>query len=139
MLFRHELAVRITDLNYGNHLGHDTLVSLLHEARAAFFRHLGFEEWDTEGCALVVVDLVVSYRAEARFGQVLEVAIGLGDVGSRSCELLYRVTDRNRGTVVALAMTGVVFLDPSTHRVVTIPAAFKQALGRGGTAGGPEA
>ena len=26
-------TVRIADINYGNHLGHDRLVSLLHQAR----------------------------------------------------------------------------------------------------------
>ena len=40
-LFTHELSVRITDLNYGNHLAHDSLISLLHEARAPFFYRKG--------------------------------------------------------------------------------------------------
>jgi acyl-CoA thioesterase FadM len=129
VLYSHELRVRITDINYGNHLGHDTLVSMLHDARAAFFRDSGIEEWDTDGCALIVVDLAVSYRAEACFGQELRVEIGAGEVGSRGCELLYRVTDLDSGTVVALAKTGVVFVDPSSHQVVRIPALFRQALG----------
>lgn len=35
VVHRHPLTVRITDMNYGRHLGHDTLVSLLHEADGA--------------------------------------------------------------------------------------------------------
>ncbi len=43
-LFSATLEVRISDINYGNHLGHDSLVSLLHEARVRFLRHLGYTE-----------------------------------------------------------------------------------------------
>jgi YbgC/YbaW family acyl-CoA thioester hydrolase len=132
VLYGHDVEVRISDLNYGNHLGHDTLVSLLHEARARFFRHLGHEEWDTCGLSLMVVDLAVSYRAEVLFGQVLRIEVAVGEVGSRSCELLYRVCDRDSGTTVAVAKTGVVFVDGSTRKVVTLPAAFRSLVGRVG-------
>ena len=127
-LFRHQLPVRISDLNYGNHLGHDTLLSLLHEARAWFFRSFGCEEWDCDGCAMIIADLAVSYRAEAHFGQSLEVEIGAGPVSPSSCELLYRVSDRDRGTVVALAATNVVFMDREVRRVVRLPASFVAAV-----------
>jgi hypothetical protein len=33
--FRTTLTVRVTDLNYGNHLGNDALLGLLHEARVS--------------------------------------------------------------------------------------------------------
>ena len=36
--FRTEIPVRITDLNYGGHLGNDALLGLLHEARVHFLR-----------------------------------------------------------------------------------------------------
>ena len=37
VIHRHPLTVRVTDMNYGRHLGHDALVSLLHEARMQAF------------------------------------------------------------------------------------------------------
>lgn len=35
VVHRHPLTVRITDMHYGRHLGHDALVSLLREADGA--------------------------------------------------------------------------------------------------------
>ena len=35
--FTVDLAVRVADLNYGNHLGYNGLVSLLHHARLEYF------------------------------------------------------------------------------------------------------
>ncbi len=130
-LFTHELPVRIDDLNYGRHLGHDTLVAVLHEARAQLFRHLGMEEYDAEGVALMVADLAVAYRSEAFFGQVLRIEIAAGEVRSRSCELLYRVSDRADGRLVALAQTWVVFVDPASRRPAPIPARFREFLASG--------
>jgi len=47
--FRTEITVRITDLNYGGHLGNaDTLV-LIHEARVRFLKSYGYSEIDIEG------------------------------------------------------------------------------------------
>lgn len=40
VIHRHPLTVRVTDMNYGRHLGHDALVSLLHEARMQAFAAL---------------------------------------------------------------------------------------------------
>ena len=40
-LFETELTVRASDLNYGNHVGHDTILSLMQEARVQFYRALG--------------------------------------------------------------------------------------------------
>ena len=128
-VFTADIQVRVSDLNYGNHLGHDALVSLLHEARTRFFRSFGAHEADTEGCAMVVVDLAVRYRSEALLGQVLRVEIGVGEVGSRGCELLYRVTHSDSGEPMADAKTGIVFVDPRERSVAPIPPTFLAALG----------
>ena len=32
-IFSTDIAVRITDINYGNHVGNDAFVRLIHEAR----------------------------------------------------------------------------------------------------------
>ncbi|WP_231613494.1 acyl-CoA thioesterase [Halomonas sp. BC04] len=67
IVHRQPLSVRITDMNYGRHLGHDTLISLLHEARIQAFGALGLTEWDMGGYPSVVADLAVQYQSEARW------------------------------------------------------------------------
>jgi acyl-CoA thioesterase FadM len=128
VLFSVEARVRIDDLNYGAHLAHDRLVSMLHDVRAQFFRHLGYEEWSTEGRPMMVLDLAVSYRAQAFFDQVLLVEVAAGEVGSRVCELLYRMSERSSGTVVALARTGIGFFDGERQRLAMVPEGFREAL-----------
>ena len=81
--FSHELTVRVSDLNIGNHLAHDKLISLLHEARAHFFEAYQMSELDVEGAGIIMADLGVNYRSEAFFGQQLRIDIALGDFSSK--------------------------------------------------------
>ncbi len=130
-IFTHEVPVRITDLNYGQHLGHDTLVSILHEARARLFRAHDMEEGDVDGRGVILVDLAVTYRAQVFYGQVLRIEIGAGDITSRGCDLFYRVTDRDDGALVALAKTGIVFFDYDAGHIVGMPDRFRAVIENG--------
>ena len=43
------IPVRITDINYGDHVGNDSLVGIIHEARMQFLQRYNFTELDIEG------------------------------------------------------------------------------------------
>lgn len=122
--FATEIEVRVTDLNYGNHLGHDALVTLLHEARWRFLRAHGLSELDCGGASLVVGDLAVVYRAECIAGDRLRIEVGVADVARVGCDFVYRVTRLGDGRLAAEAKTGIVFLDPRSRRPVPVPAAI---------------
>ena len=62
------LPIRITDLNYGGHVGNDTVVSLLHEARMQYLSHYGYSELDLGGISLIMGDLAIEYKGEVFYG-----------------------------------------------------------------------
>jgi 4-hydroxybenzoyl-CoA thioesterase len=114
------------------------LISLLHDARARFFRAMGLEELDAGGCGVILADLAVTYRSEAFFGQTLRVEMAAAEPERAGCVLFYRVTDRETGREVARARTGLVFFDYAARRVARTPAPFVAGLARlrGGAEGG---
>ena len=59
--FSINITVRITDLNYGGHLGNDSLLSLIHEARVAFLDSHGLSELDCGGVSLTMGDAALIY------------------------------------------------------------------------------
>ena len=75
-VFETELTIRITEINYGNHVGNDTFVSLLHEARLRFFIHLGYSELDVEGKGIIMSDLAVVYKSQSCYGDRLKFEVG---------------------------------------------------------------
>lgn len=128
VLFRHPIEVRVSDLNYGNHLGHDSLVSLLHEARVRYLGSLGMHESDVDGTAMVIESLAVRYRSEARLGERLSVEIAAGELSSRMVELRYRVRSLDHERVVADASTALVCVDSAAGRAVSVPVRLHDVL-----------
>ena len=119
-----ELAVRITDINYGNHLGNDSLVGLLHEARMQWLRSLNFTELDIDGTGLIMSDLAVEYKAEVFYGDILSVSIFVNDVSAVSFDLYYSVLNQNN-VLIAKAKTGMVCYNYEKKKVSSMPESLK--------------
>ncbi len=124
-IFTHKAELRIGDLNYRNHLGHDTLITLLHEARSKLFLAMGHSEMDIEGAGLVVADLAISYHAEVFYPATLVIEVAFDEPSSKGGDLVYRVTQKEDGTLIALAKTGIVFFDYDSRQAVAMPDAFR--------------
>lgn len=127
-VFRTELEVRITDINYGRHVGNDALLGLLHEARLRFLANVGFSEQDIGGVGMLMGDAVVQFKAVAFRGDVLVVELGLADVERRTFDLMYRVVRQGDGATVALAKTGMVAFDYAKNRLADLPAVFLEKI-----------
>ena len=128
-VFRTELEVRITDINYGRHVGNDAMLGLLHEARLRFLAHFGFSEEDIGGVGMLMGDAVVQFKAVAFRGDRLAIEMGLMDVERRTFDLAYRVKREGDGAVVALAKTGMVAFDYAKNRLAELPQAFLEKTG----------
>jgi len=128
-----DLAVRISDINYGNHLGHDGMIKMLHEARVLFYRAFGYSEWDIEGVGTLLADLAIQYVNESFYGDTLTFEMAVGDITTKSCQMYYRVTrnDNDPDTdrkVIAIAKTGIVFFDFEVRSACRIPVEFLNKL-----------
>jgi YbgC/YbaW family acyl-CoA thioester hydrolase len=123
-LFSTELSVRVTDLNYGNHVGNDNILSLMHEARMQFYRKLGFKnELSFEGSiGQVISDAAIVYKAEAFFGEILVCQISAGDFNKYGFDLFYLITNKETGKEVARGKTGIVCFDYDKRKVASAPA-----------------
>jgi acyl-CoA thioester hydrolase len=123
-----ELIVRIQDINYANHVGHDAFISLLHEARIRFFNHLGYSESDIEGCAIIITDLAVAYKAQALHRDRLKCEIAAGEFNKYGCDIFYRMTQARDHTLILEAKTGIVFFNYLANKITRMPQAFARAV-----------
>jgi 4-hydroxybenzoyl-CoA thioesterase len=126
--FSTDIAVRIGDINYSGHLGHDAVVSLIHEARVRFLKAHGFTELDIDGLGLVMTELTVLYKAEVFYGETLTIAVSVRDVTKYGFDFVYRIVGTETGKEVARAKTGMLFFDYERKRVVGVPKGFKAAF-----------
>ncbi len=72
-IFSTNIIIRISDINYGGHLSHDSILSLTHEARVRFLNSLGYSEANIDGSGIIISDAALVYKTEAFYGQILKV------------------------------------------------------------------
>ncbi|KAA9333190.1 thioesterase [Hymenobacter busanensis] len=123
-----ELPVRITDLNYGAHLGNDALVSVLHEARVQFLRQMQLTEFDpATKQGLIMADLAVEYKGEGFYGDVLRIHMAATDLHKYGFDVVYHV-QTTAGRDIARAKTGMLCFDYNTRKLAPLPADAAQRL-----------
>ncbi|CDH45718.1 acyl-CoA thioesterase [Candidatus Contendibacter odensensis] len=122
--FSTELRVRITDVNYGGHMGNDALLGLLHEARVQFLAHYGLSELDIGGVGIIMADSVIVYKSEAFPAETLVIAVAVADFNRCGCDFIYRVTEKTSDREVARAKTGIVFFNYQQRAIQNVPPTF---------------
>ena len=127
IIFTIKIPVRISDINYGNHLGNDALVSIVHEARVQWLKHLNYTELDIEGVGLIMADLAVEYKNESFYGDILEITMSADEISNVSFDLYFSLTNQ-QDILIAKAKTGMVCYDYKNKKVAVIPKKFKTLL-----------
>ncbi|MBP3194721.1 MAG: acyl-CoA thioesterase [Cardiobacteriaceae bacterium] len=118
------ITVRIGDINYGGHLGHDNLVTLLHQARLNFLDAIGAKgEQDCFGCGLIMRRLFVEYFNEAFLGEKLRIEILVSEVTAATFTLEYQVYD-GKNNKIARAATQMATFDYEKRKVRRLDAKF---------------
>ncbi|RXK58757.1 thioesterase [Lacibacter luteus] len=125
--FTATIPIRITDLNYGNHVGNDAVLSIIHEARMQFLSHYGYSELNCAGVGLIMSDVGIEFKKEIFYGDVLTIEIAAVNFSSVGFDLFYRL--RNKESIVAaLAKTGMICYNYDVKKIAAVPAEVKANL-----------
>jgi acyl-CoA thioesterase FadM len=131
--FSCRVPVRITDINYGGHVGNDTLLTIIHEARMQFFKKLGYTELNFAGSGMIMADAAIEFKSELFYGDELTVAVTAGDLTKIGFDLFYRLEkpgdqEGDKHILVAVAKTGMLCYDYSLRKIVAVPVEAKLKL-----------
>ncbi|CAN5722596.1 thioesterase family protein [soil metagenome] len=130
-IYRHRLDVRFRDCDPMGHANNAVYLTYLEQARFAHWR----EAWgldverlpaDTRGVILARVE--IDYRVPAKYGDVLEIRIGLERIGRTSFTYVYEVIGQN-GELVATARSVQVMYDYTAGKPVAISDELRAKLG----------
>jgi YbgC/YbaW family acyl-CoA thioester hydrolase len=121
------IPIRITDVNYGGHVGNHTILSLLHEARMQYLKHHGYSEMDFGGASLIMGDVAIEFKGELFYGDEVKVYVAAFDFSRVSFDLAYKLVKGGNEKAVALAKTGMVCFNYEKRKVSNVPqAAFEK-------------
>jgi len=122
--FSANIPIRITDINFGGHVGNDTILSIVHEARAQFFTHLGYAELDFAGAGTIMSDVAIEYKNQTYYGDSILASVAVGEITKVAFDLFYKLEKRSADgklVPVAFAKTWMVCHDYDLKKVIVIP------------------
>lgn len=128
--FSTTIPVRITDLNYGNHVGNDKILSIIHEARMQYLSKWGYTEMDFAGAGLIMRDVAIEFKQELFYGDTLIVSVQAGDFSRAGFEIYYKIEKPGgeRNILAAAAKTGMLCYDYAGKKIVSLPAEASEKL-----------
>jgi acyl-CoA thioester hydrolase len=124
--FSTTIKIRITDLNYGGHVGNDVFLSLIQEARQQFLNHHGYGELQFEGVGLIMTDAVIEFKKELNYGDEVTISVTATGFDRLGFDLYYKLEINN--SLAGKAKTGMLCYDYDTKKVAAVPKAAKLKL-----------
>lgn len=129
-IFSTELTVRIDDINYGGHLGNDSVLALIHEARLRFLKNFGYSELELGGASLIMGDAAIVFKSEGFHGDEIRIEVTATDFSNFGFDIFYRLTNKQTEKEIAHAKTGMVCFDYKNRKIMKVPEEFKNAINR---------
>ncbi|MBD3289359.1 thioesterase [candidate division KSB1 bacterium] len=120
-----EIEVRVSDLNYGGHVGNDRYLSFFQDARIRYLNRFGYSELSVgENIGLIMSESHVVYKAQAFLGDVLKIGVRVSNMGSIKFDMEYLIVRDKDDTMIASGSTRMVGYDYAKMKVSKIPVDF---------------
>lgn len=121
---RETIQTRYQDLDPNGHLNNVAFAALFETARVRINLSIRDRE-SASGFSAVVARNEINYLAEGSFPDPVEIAIGIGNIGNRSWEMLAAMFQRDRA--IATCDTVIVMTAPAGE---PLPEAMRERLER---------
>jgi acyl-CoA thioester hydrolase len=121
--FTTQLSVRVTDLNYGGHVGNDSILSLIHEIRVQFLVHHGYQEFNLAGAGLIMTDVAIEFKNELFYGDTIWASVAASEFSRVGFEIYYKLEKKSgdKMATVAVARTAMICYDYKAKKIVSVP------------------
>jgi acyl-CoA thioester hydrolase len=126
--FSTKIPVRIADVNFGGHVGNDSLLSIMQEARTQYFIHYGYSELNIGGIGTIMSDVAIEYKNELFYGEQIIVSVTAGDFTRAGFDLYYKIEkiSGDKLTPIVFAKTGIVCFDYIKKKIGSVPEEAKK-------------
>ena len=128
--FSTTIKIRITDLNYGGHVGNDTFLSLIHEARQQFLNKFGYSELLIENTSLIMTDVIIEFKKELNYHDEIKIAVTAKNFSKYGFDIFYMLEIINGESFIlaAKAKTGMHCYDYKNKKLIPVPGKLKNTL-----------
>ncbi|MBV9963878.1 MAG: thioesterase family protein [Parafilimonas sp.] len=124
------IKIRITDLNYGGHVGNDSFLSLIHEARQQFLNHFGYSELQIENTSLIMADASIEFKKELSYKDEVKISVAANGFDKYGFDIFYKleIIQQQNLILTGKAKTGMLCYDYQNKKLMPVPEKLKQVL-----------
>jgi acyl-CoA thioester hydrolase len=128
--FSTTIKVRIADLNYRGHVGNDSFLSLVHEARQQFLNHFGYSEMQIENTSLIMTDVAIEFKKELNYSDAIKISVAANGFDKYGFDIFYKleIINEENPILAAKAKTGMLCYDYQNKKLIPVPAKLKDTL-----------
>ncbi|HUL75068.1 MAG TPA: thioesterase family protein [Vicinamibacterales bacterium] len=131
-LLTHRVAVRFRDCDPLGHVNNAVYLTYLEQARFVLWRaQINMVQrvaGGPRGEGIILARAELDFRAQARYGDELDVRIALAGFGRSSFTYEYEIVNAAAGRLVASAKTVQVWFDYDRERSAPLPETIRQQL-----------
>jgi acyl-CoA thioester hydrolase len=135
LLITHRLQVRFRDCDPLGHVNNAVYLTYLEQARFNLWKaQLNFQSKSAadpgpRGIGFILARVECDFRAQAKYGDWLDVKLSLGDFGRSSFSYTYEIANVATGQLMAAAKTVLVWFDYDAQKPTPLDDATKIRLG----------
>jgi thioesterase III len=129
MIHHHEIKVRGFHTDMFGHVNNARYLEFLEEARWELLeQHMDYNKWARQGFAFIVVNINISYRNPAKFGDVVEIQSSIANLGGKSGTVHQEIYLKGTEIKAAEADVTFVIIDIKTNKAIKIEGEMYQVL-----------
>ena len=121
--FSFPIHIRISDINYGNHVSYAFYLLYFQDARIAYLNNLGFSELNIgDGKGIIVSEVDCKYKRELLLGDEIDVKCKVSSMRSKGFEMEYLI--ERKGETCALGKIVILCFDYDNKKISALPETF---------------
>ena len=130
-IYTHHINVRISDLNYGNHLSFNSLAGMLQECNVRWLKSINLNSTEIniqDNIAWMVKELNIKYISEAFYDNNLVISMYLKSTRQTSITIHYEIDNKTLHKKTSIATCELVFVSTILKKITPIPSCISHAL-----------
>lgn len=128
-IFTYKSTISVNQINYGGHLGNDSVLTIFQDARIAFFLSNKLAENNIgENLGIIQNDAAVQYLSEGHLHEQIITEVAILPTSKIGFDVYYKITAIDSGKVISIGKTGMITYSYTNKKIASTPDSFLKLI-----------
>lgn len=128
-IFSYKSTIGVNQINYGGHLGNDSILTIFQDARIAFFLSNKLSEINIGNeLGIIQSDAAIQYKSEGHLHEEITTEVAIIPTSKIGFDIYCKITSLATKKVIAIGKTGMITFNYATKKMAPTPESFLQLI-----------